>query len=114
MKHQKVGRKFGRKTNQREALMRSLALSLINEGKIKTSLAKAKELRPYVEKIVTKAKINSVTSRRAVKSKLGADNKNLFDKVAPTYKDRSGGYTRITKLGNRASDGSQTALIEFV
>ena len=114
MKHIKTGRKFGRKSNQRKALLRSLALSLINHGKIKTTEAKAKELRPYIEKIITGARTNSVHSRRVIKSKLGADNKNLFEKVAPKYKKRAGGYTRITKLGTRGSDGAEMAIIEFV
>ena len=114
MKHAKTGRKFGRKSNQRKALLRSLALSLINHGKIKTTEAKAKELRPYIEKIITGARTNSTHSRRLIRSKLGADNKNLFEKVVPMYKDRNGGYTRITKLGTRDSDGSPVAQIEFV
>lgn len=114
MKHRKVGRKFGRVKNQRVALLRSLALSLINKGKIKTTEAKAKELRPFVERIVTKAKNDSIASRRLIRSRLGQDSKKLFTELAPNYKERSGGYTRITKLGNRASDGSPMAQIEFV
>jgi large subunit ribosomal protein L17 len=114
MKHLKTGRKFGRVKNQRTALMRSLALSLIKEEKIKTSEAKAKELRPYVEKLITKAKDNSVPNRRLIQSRLGVDSKKLFETIAPRYKERSGGYTRIVKLGNRSSDGSPRAQIELV
>jgi large subunit ribosomal protein L17 len=114
MKHLKNNRKFGRKSNQRDALLQSLAISLINKGKIKTTEAKAKELRPYLEKIVTRAKVDSVFSRRLVRSRLGVDNKKLFTEIAPNYKDRKGGYTRITKLGIRPSDGSSIAQIEFV
>ena len=114
MKHGKVGRKFGRKRNQRKALLSSLSLSLINYGKIETSEAKAKELRPFIEKVVTRAKSDSVFARRLLRSKLGADSKKLFEEIAPRYKDRKGGYTRIIKLGYRKSDGSPRAQIEFV
>jgi large subunit ribosomal protein L17 len=114
MKHLKTGRKFGRVKKQRTALMRSLALSLIEEEKIKTSEAKAKELRPYIEKLITRAKENSVANRRLIQAKLGTDSKKLFESIAPRYKDREGGYTRVVKLGNRSSDGSPRAQIEFV
>jgi len=114
MKHGKKGRKFGLKKNKRESLLQSLALSLIKNGKIKTTEAKAKELRPFVEKIVTRAKNDTLSSRRVVQSKLGATNKKVFEEIAPMYKDRNGGYTRITKLGNRESDSSPMAQIEFV
>lgn len=114
MKHSKIGRKLGRKRNQKKALLRSLSLSLINNGKIETSEAKAKELRPYIEKVITRAKTNSVFSRRILRAKLGADSVKLFEEIAPKYKDRNGGYTRIIKLGHRKSDGSPRAIIEFV
>lgn len=114
MNHQKTGRKFGRVKNQREALLRSLAISLINYKKIQTSEAKAKELRPFIERIITKAKIDTVQSRRLVRSKLGEDNQELFSNVAPKYIKRAGGYTRITKLGHRDTDGSPRAQIELV
>jgi large subunit ribosomal protein L17 len=114
MKHLKTGRKFGREKNQRGALMRSLALSLINYNKIQTTEAKARELRPFIERIITKAKTDNVHSRRLLRSRLGVDNKKLFEEIAPSYKDRNGGYTRITKLGNRDIDGSPVAQIELV
>lgn len=96
--------------------MRSLARNLIRDEKIKTTIAKAKELRPYVEKLVTKAKTVTVTQRRLVNQKLMGEpeTKKLFDVIAPKYMTRAGGYTRIVKLPNREQDGSGMALIEFV
>jgi large subunit ribosomal protein L17 len=116
MRHNTNKRKFGREKNQRNALMRSLACNLIRDTKIRTTLAKAKELRPYVEKLVTKAKVTTVASRRLVNSKIHSvdETKKLFDTVAPKYMTRAGGYTRIVKLPNRDLDGSPMALIEFV
>jgi len=114
MRHGNKNRKFGREKGQRRDLLRSLALALIEKGKIKTTEAKAKELRPYVEKIITKAKKDDLASRRLVSSKLGQYSKKLFVEVAPLYKDRKGGYTRIVKLGNRAGDNAPMAVIEFV
>lgn len=116
MRHHSVKRKFGLEKDQRNALMRSLARNLINESKIKTTLAKAKELRPYVEKLVTKAKTGTVASRRLVISKIEgeAETKALFDTIAKKYKDRNGGYIRIVKLAPRALDAAPMAMIEFV
>jgi len=117
MRHHNKNRKFGRETNQRRALLRSLALSLIIRKKIKTTEAKAKELRPYIEKIITQARTNTLNSRRIILSRLFnqvEEVKKLFDEIAPKYKDRKGGYTRIIKLPPRKSDGSRMAIIEFV
>ena len=96
--------------------MRSLACNLIRDSRIRTTTAKAKELRPYVEKLVTKAKSDSVASRRLIMSGIHSvsETKKLFDTIAPKYQDRKGGYTRIVKLPNRDLDGSPMALIEFV
>lgn len=95
--------------------MKSLALSLITKGKIKTTDAKARELRPYAEKLITTGKLGTVAARRAALTKLGvAGSKYLVDTVAPKYSDRNGGYTRITKLQARTSDGSLMAIIELV
>ena len=97
--------------------MRSLAVSLIRDGKIKTTEAKAKGLRPFVEKMVTKAKNSSLANTRLLASRLGGVTgavKTLTGKIAPAHKERKGGYTRIVKLGNRKSDGSKMAVIEFV
>ena len=96
--------------------MRSLACNLIRDTRIRTTLANAKELRPYVEKLVTKAKVVTVASRRLIISKIHStdETKKLLDVVAPKYMTRAGGYTRIVKLPNRDLDGSPMALIEFV
>ncbi len=117
MNHHSNKRKFGRSKNQREALMESLALNLIVRGKMKTTLAKAKELRPFIEKMVTRAKVDSVANRRVISSKLGnkpKETKKLFEKIATNYTDRKGGYTRVLKLNPRKSDGAEMAIIEFV
>ena len=96
--------------------MRSLARNLIRDGKIRTTTAKAKELRPFVEKLITTAKSGTVTSRRLVNTRIqGApETKKLVDVLGPKYKSRAGGYTRIIKLPNRELDGSPMAIIEFV
>jgi len=116
MRHHSVKRKFGLKKDQRNALMRSLARNMINENRINTTLAKAKELRPYIEKLITKAISNTIASRRLIISKIGGakETKILIDTIAPKYKDRKGGYTRIIKLAPRALDAAPMALIEFV
>ena len=97
--------------------MNSLALNLIIREKIKTTEPKAKELRPFIEKIVTHAKINTLASKKLVVSKLSnrkKEVKKLFDIIAPRYVDKKGGYTRIIKMGIRKSDGAKMAVIEFV
>lgn len=116
MRHGNSVRKFGREKTQRHALMRSLARNLIRDTQIRTTLAKAKELRPFVEKLITRAKTNTVASRRLVSTRLqGAPEvKKLFDIVAPKYADRKGGYTRITRMPNRDLDASPMAIISFV
>lgn len=117
MRHHNAVRKFGRKKNQRNALLKSLALSLVKSGKITTTEAKAKELRPFIEKLVTKGKPATVSSRRNVTAKLQnrkPEAKKLVDEVSKKYQDRKGGYTRIMKLPRRKSDGSKMAVIEFV
>ncbi len=98
MRHHNSKRKFGRDKNQRKALISSLALSLIVREKIKTTLPKAKELRPFIEKVVTQAKKGDLASRRLVIAKLSnrsKETKKLFEKIAPKYADRKGGYVRI-------------------
>ena len=115
MNHHKTNRKFGRVRKVRNALMKSLARSLVLEEKIKTTDAKARELRPYVEKIVTSGKLGTLASRRAIIIKVGEDGaKKVIDTIAPKFKERNGGYTRITKLPRRVSDGSLMSIIEFV
>ncbi len=117
MRHGNVQRKFGREKDQREALMRSLASSLILHGTMQTNLARAKEIRPYVEKLVTKAKNPTVAVRRALIATLGTTNHKVTDKLierAKTYMERAGGYTRITKVETRASDAAPQGVIEFI
>jgi large subunit ribosomal protein L17 len=115
MNHHKANRKFGRVTKVRNALMKSLARSLILEERIKTTDAKARELRPYAEKIITQGKTGTVAARRLLVAKIGPDGvKKLFSDISPKYMSRAGGYTRITKLPRRPGDGSLMAYIELV
>ena len=117
MRHHSKTKKFGRKANVRLALMRGLALSLIEHGKITTTEARAKALRPYVEKLVTKARKGDVAARRLVSSRLGGQpdaTKKLVDVIAKDYADRPGGYTRIVKMPRRQGDAAPMAVIEFV
>jgi len=117
MRHHNSKRKFGREKKGRDMLISSLALNLIVRGKMKTTLPKAKELRPFIEKLVTSAKKGDLNSRRIVMSKLvnrRPEVKKLFDVIAKNYVDKKGGYTRILKLGVRKSDGAEVAIIEFV
>src|SRR3989344_4817147 len=114
MRHSKKGRKFGRKSGVRKALMRSLAVSLIKAGKIKTTEPKAKELKPYIEKMISSAKIGTIAIRKRLEAKIGyISSKALFDTYAPKFKERSGGYTRVIKLPARVRDASPMAIIEF-
>jgi large subunit ribosomal protein L17 len=115
MRHANVNRKFGREKNQRKALMKSLARSLVIKQKIKTTEAKAKELRPFVEKLITLGKNETLASRRLLTARVGAEaSKVIATKLSPDYKARTGGYTRITKLVRRKTDGAPMAVIEFV
>ncbi len=118
MRHHSVTRKFGRETDVRRAFIRSLAQALILREKITTTLPRAKEIRPIVEKLVTKAKKGDLASRRDIIARLGTTDqkvaKKLIDTIAPKYKDRAGGYLRITKIGTRKSDGAPQAVVEFV
>jgi large subunit ribosomal protein L17 len=116
MRHHNKNRKFGRVANQRTALMKSLACSLIRDEKIVTTEAKAKELRPFIEKIVTAGKDDSVSSRRLVNSRIGSKEmtNKLVTEISPKYTTRNGGYTRIIKLPLRQSDAAKMAQIEFV
>lgn len=117
MQNHKQNRTFGRPRRQRVALLRGLALSLIKNGTVRTTEAKAKELRPFVERLVTHGKKDTITARRMVATRLGEPNniviKKLFEEIAPQYKERSGGYTRIVKMGT-TSPGRREAVIEFV
>jgi large subunit ribosomal protein L17 len=117
MRHQKNTVKLGRSQAHRDALLANQVISLIEHSRIKTTLAKAKAVRPFAEKIVTLGKKNTLHARRTALSYLrhneGAVHR-LFDEVAPRAADRKGGYTRIVKLGQRNSDAAPMALIEWV
>ncbi|MCB0326426.1 MAG: 50S ribosomal protein L17 [Bdellovibrionales bacterium] len=116
MRHRVVGRTLGRRPDQRKALYRGLATSLIDSGRIITTVEKAKELRRYVEPLITKAKKGDLNSRRLVAAKLYRKESvaKLFDEIAPSFETRQGGYTRILKYKRRQGDAAETAIIEFV
>jgi len=116
MRHKSGGRKLQRTSAHRTALFRNMSASLIKHEQITTTVAKAKELRPYVEKLVTLAKRGGLANRRLAMSRLMDDTQlvKLFDVLAERYKDRNGGYTRVIKAGIRASDAAPMAVIEFV
>jgi large subunit ribosomal protein L17 len=116
MRHKKAGRQLRRTSEQRLALLRNLATSLIEHGAIETTEAKAKELRPFVEKLISKAKTGTLHSRRlAVRHihKRGAADK-MFQEIGPKFSTRTGGYTRILRTGHRKGDGAEMARIELV
>jgi len=115
MRHGNVNRKFGRERGQRAALLKSLARNLVIRGKIKTTEARAKEIRPLVEKLVTKAKSPTLANRRMLIVSLGAAaTATKLIKAAEGYGARTGGYLRITKMGPRKGDAAKMAVIEFV
>lgn len=116
MRHRLAHRKLGRTGEHRQSLLRNLAASLIAHERIRTTEAKAKELRPFVEKLVTLGKKDSLHARRRALSILPhkAAVKRLFGEVSPRFAERPGGYTRILKLGPRQGDGAPMAFIEFV
>lgn len=116
MRHRVGGRKLQRTSSHRAALFRNMAAALIKHEQITTTVAKAKELRPYTEKLVTLAKKGGLANRRLAMARLMDEGqlKKLFDVLAERYKDRNGGYTRVIKAGIRASDAASMAIIEFV
>ncbi len=117
MRHHNTVRKFGMKAGPRKALLSSLAESLILKEKILTTEARAKELKKVVEPLITAGKTGTLAARRNIISKLqGRERvaKKVMDTLAPRYKDRKGGYTRITKVFQKSSDARKKALIEFV
>ncbi len=115
MRHHNANRKFGRQADARKALMRSLAQALIIREKIQTTGAKAKELRPFVEKLVTRSKTGTLATRRFLTVQVGAQgSKKLVEVLGPKFKETKGGYTRIIKLPTRVSDSSTMAQIEFI
>jgi large subunit ribosomal protein L17 len=115
MKKLQKGRKLHREAGQRKALLKTLATSLILRGKITTTEAKAKEVAPFIEKKITRAKAGTVATKRYMAQFFSARIvKKLVDELAPKYKERNGGYTRVIKLGRRKSDSSKMAIIELV
>ena len=116
MRHRVGGRKLGRTSSHRLALFRNMAAALIKHEQITTTLPKAKELRPYVEKLITLAKKGGLSNRRLAYARLQDDAQlqKLFDTLASRYADRAGGYTRVIKAGIRASDAAPMGIIELV
>ena len=116
MRHRKSGRKLGRKAAHRKALMSNLSMALILNKKIKTTDPKAKELRSFIEPLITRAKKGDVHSRRQILKSIPHKPtvRELFDVIAPALSERNGGYTRITKLGFRDNDCAPISTIEFV
>lgn len=116
MRHAVRGRRLGRNTAHRRALFRNQLASLVEHGRITTTLPKAKELQPIFEKCVTKGKLDTVHSRRQVRRWISDRDlvKKLFDDIAKRMSDRNGGYTRVLKLGPRKGDGAEMAILELV
>ena len=116
MRHRKKGRKLQRTASHRRAMLRNLATSLFRHERIETTTAKAKELRPYAERLITLARRGDLHARRLVARKI-QDREvlgKLFDDISSRYAERPGGYTRILKLGNRKGDAAEISLIELV
>ena len=109
-------RKLGRATDARRAMLRAMVTYLLENGKIETTLMRAKEVRPLVEKMITLGKTNTLHSRRQALAFIPKKDvvKKLFDEIAPKYADRNGGYSRITKLGPRRGDCAEMAIIELI
>ena len=116
MRHRVGHRKLQRTSSHRQALFRNMAAALIKHEQITTTVAKAKELRPYVEKLVTLAKKGGLSNRRIAHSRIMDEDqeRKLFDVIGPRYAERNGGYTRVIKAGIRMSDAAPIAVIEFV
>ena len=116
MRHRVAGRKLQRTASHRTAMFRNMSAALIKHEQITTTTAKAKELRPYVEKLITLAKKGGLSNRRLAHARLLDDKQlqKLFDVLAPRYAGREGGYTRVIKAGIRASDAAPIAIIELV
>ena len=116
MRHRKTGRKLNRNSPQRNSLKKGLAISIIEHESVSTTLAKAKEIRGFLEPLVTLAKENTVANQRLAYSKLRSKEAvaKLFDELGPRYKDRPGGYLRVIKRGLRNGDKAPSAQVEFV
>ena len=116
MRHQKAGRKFGRTMEHRKAMSRNLVTALLDHGRIETTEAKGKELRRWVDRVITTAKADNIAARRAVDAVVEDRevSERLFTKLMPRIKERPGGYTRVLKIGPRQGDGSPMVLVELV
>src|SRR3989304_6684522 len=116
MRHRVAGRKLSRHTQHRELMFRNMLVSLLQHQRIKTTLAKGKELRSWADKIITLGKKGTLHARRQAFALLRNEGivKKLFDEIAPKFKDREGGYTRVYKLGWRQGDGAPLSLVELV
>ncbi|HBY57092.1 MAG TPA: 50S ribosomal protein L17 [Candidatus Atribacteria bacterium] len=116
MRHKKLKGKLGRNSSHRSSLLANLSISLINHKKIETTYAKAKEVRRYIEKLITIAKNNNLQAQREVQKtiKNKQASKILFEEISPKFLERSGGYTRVVKIGFRKGDSAPLAIIEFV
>ena len=119
MRHQKRGRKFNRTASHRKAMMSNLASALILHKRIQTTDAKGKELRGFIDRLVTYAKKGDVYGRRLIQKRIQGKNSKeianiLIHDIAPNYENRNGGYTRIVKIGNRKNDNAMVSLIEFI
>ena len=115
MRHRKKGRQLSRTASHKKAMLRNMATSLIRHERIRTTEAKAKELRPVIEKLITLGGVDDVHSRRRARRMIEdrAVLQKLFDEIGPRFRERPGGYTRILKLGARKGDGAELAIIEL-
>ncbi len=116
MRHRKKGKILGRKIGPRKALLKSLALNFVLKGKIKTTEAKAKAVKPIIERLITRAKENNLNNYRRINSYLQSREatKKILEEIGPKYKDRPGGYLRIIKVGSRKGDGAKMVILELV
>lgn len=116
MRHRKKGRQLSRTSEHRKMMLRNMAISLVRHGRIETTTAKAKELRTFVEPLITRAKRGDLHARRLVGRYIHDREvlSKLFDEIAPRYAERPGGYTRVLRLGHRSGDAAEMALIELV
>ncbi len=114
MRHMVSGRKLSRDKDARQALLKNIAGALFSKGRIKTTLAKAKFARPYVEKLITAAKAKKLAENRTLASKVPGDLNKLLSEIAPSFEKRQGGYTRIVKIARRLGDGAPMAQLELL
>jgi large subunit ribosomal protein L17 len=115
MNHSNKNKQLGRKMNERNALLKTMAVSFVKYGKITTTETKAKVLKTYIEKLITKGKQETVTAQRLIATKVGvASARKIVKEIAPKYKTRNGGYLRVIKIKTRLSDSARMAVLELV